>query len=52
MIGKLEKEIEEIDLAMMADQSDYESLNKLYAKKEELSKELELVMEQWVSLED
>ncbi|CAM5217023.1 ATPase subunit of ABC transporter with duplicated ATPase domains OS=Ureibacillus acetophenoni OX=614649 GN=SAMN05877842_10896 PE=4 SV=1 [Ureibacillus acetophenoni] len=52
MIGKLEKEIEEIDLAMMADQSDYESLNKLYAKKEELSKKLELVMEQWVSLED
>lgn len=48
----LEKEIGEIDFAMTAERIDYETLNKLYAKKEELSKKLEVLMGQWVTLEE
>lgn len=46
----LENEIKEIDLAMAAHGLDYEELNKLYCKKEELNKELEEAMEMWLSL--
>lgn len=46
----LENEIQKIDLAMAADNLNYEELNKLYCRKEELSKELDEVMEVWLSL--
>ncbi|WP_346889233.1 ribosomal protection-like ABC-F family protein [Clostridium sp. UBA1056] len=49
-IENLESEIQEIDLAMTNSKIHYEELNKLYARKEELSKELDAVMELWVSL--
>lgn len=49
-IEDLEREIQEIDLAMTNSKIHYEELNKLYARKEELSKELDAVMELWVSL--
>ncbi|MEH7524815.1 ATP-binding cassette domain-containing protein [Bacillus sp. JJ1503] len=48
-IESLEQEISEIDIAMSADQMDYEELNKLYGRKLKLSKELESVMELWLS---
>ena len=51
-IEKLESEIKEIDFVMTNNQSDYETLNKLYERKEALSDELESVMELWVSLEE
>lgn len=51
-IEKLENEIKDIDLAMTQNQSDYETLNKLYERKEVLSEELESVMDLWVSLEE
>jgi ATP-binding cassette subfamily F protein 3 len=49
-IENLEREIQEIDLAMTDNKLGYEELNKLYCKKEDLSKELDAVMELWVSL--
>ncbi|SOC40633.1 ribosomal protection-like ABC-F family protein [Ureibacillus acetophenoni] len=51
-IEKLENEIKEIDLAMTQNQSDYETLSKLYERKVALSDELELVMDLWFSLEE
>src|SRR5690606_25951444 len=51
-IEKLENEIKEIDFVMTNNQSDYETHNKLYERKEALSDELESVMELWVSLEE
>ncbi|WP_088069551.1 ribosomal protection-like ABC-F family protein [Gottfriedia luciferensis] len=48
-INILEKEIYEIELAMAVEE-DYKKLNSLYCKKTELNKELESVMELWVSL--
>lgn len=48
-INILEKEINEIELAMTVEE-DYKKLNSLYCKKTELNKELESVMELWVSL--
>jgi ATP-binding cassette subfamily F protein 3 len=49
-IENLEREIQEIDLAMANSKIHYEELNRLYCKKEDLSKELDAVMELWVSL--
>ncbi|WP_108672362.1 ribosomal protection-like ABC-F family protein [Peribacillus acanthi] len=49
-IEGLEHEIREIDNSMASDQLDYEELNKLYGRKLELSKELDLTMELWLSL--
>ena len=49
-IENLEREIQEIDLAMADNKLGYEELNRLYCKKEDLSKELDAVMELWVSL--
>ena len=49
-VESLENEIKEIDLAMAAHGLDYEELNKLYYRKEELNKELEEAMEMWLSL--
>jgi ATPase subunit of ABC transporter with duplicated ATPase domains len=48
-IESLENEIKEIDLAMLVQGLDYEKLNKLYCRKEELNKELETVMELWLN---
>jgi ATP-binding cassette subfamily F protein 3 len=45
----LEQEIKEIDMAMAASCMDYEELNKLYCRKEELIKELDSAMELWLS---
>jgi len=45
----LENEIREIDLAMADSRLHYEELNKLYSRKEELSKEQDGVMELWLS---
>jgi ATP-binding cassette, subfamily F, member 3 len=48
-IESLEKEIKAIDLAMSDDQIEYDELTILYSKKIELSKELDSVMELWLS---
>jgi ATP-binding cassette, subfamily F, member 3 len=48
-IESLEKEIKAIDLAMSGDHIEYEELTMLYSKKIELSKELDSVMELWLS---
>lgn len=45
----LENEIKEIDLFMNESSLHYEELNKMFCRKEELSKELEAVMEVWLS---
>jgi ATP-binding cassette subfamily F protein 3 len=45
----LENEIKDIDLAMSESSLHYEELNKLFCRKEELSKELDGVMEVWLS---
>ncbi|SFB41116.1 ribosomal protection-like ABC-F family protein [Clostridium frigidicarnis] len=49
-VENLEREIQEIDLVMADSKIHYEELSKLYSKKEELSKELDGVMEVWLSL--
>ncbi|WP_053368739.1 ribosomal protection-like ABC-F family protein [Bacillus sp. FJAT-27245] len=51
-IAILEKEIGEIDMAMAADQLDYEELNSLFNRKEQLTAELEPLLEEWLSLND
>ncbi|KAB3531908.1 ABC-F type ribosomal protection protein [Alkaliphilus pronyensis] len=51
-IEALENKIKEIDLAMSECQSQYEELNRLHNERDELSKELEKVIEQWVVLND
>lgn len=48
-VENLENEIKELDLAMAANHLDYEELNKLYCRKDDLSKELDAVMELWLS---
>lgn len=50
-IESLEKEIKEVDTAMSTDQMEYEELNKLYSRKQDLVKELDSDMETWLSLE-
>ncbi len=50
IIECLENEIKDIDVAMTDDKLDYENLNKLYCKKEELSSKRDEAMELWVSL--
>jgi ATP-binding cassette subfamily F protein 3 len=52
-IEKLEKEINEIEYAMAREQhSDYETLNKLYTRKVELTEELESAIDLWVGLDE
>lgn len=51
-IETLEKELSEIELAMVGEHSDYELLNTLHSKKLQLSDELEAVMNLWLSLEE
>lgn len=50
IIEGLENEIKDIDVTMTDDKLDYEELNKLYCKKEELSSKRDEAMELWVSL--
>lgn len=47
-IESLEKEITELDLVMGINQ-DYEELDELYSRKQQLNNELELAMETWLS---
>lgn len=47
-IESLEKEIFELDLVMALNPMDYEQLNELYGKKQDLSTELDLAMELWM----
>ena len=47
-IESLEKEIFELDLVMALNPMDYEHLNELYGKKQDLSTELDLAMELWM----
>lgn len=49
-VQNLEREIQETELAMTDSNIHYEELNKLYSRKEELSKELDEVMELWLNL--
>ncbi|MDM5328603.1 ribosomal protection-like ABC-F family protein [Neobacillus sp. CF12] len=48
-IESLEKEIKAIDISMAQNQMEYEELTKLYSKKIDLCKELDSVMELWLS---
>jgi ATP-binding cassette, subfamily F, member 3 len=48
-IESLENGIKAIDLSMAQEQMEYEELNKLYCRKIELGKELDSVMELWLS---
>ena len=50
MIETLENMIREIEVAMDTPELDHEELNKLYCKKDDLNKELDLVMDLWLSL--
>ncbi|MDF2881598.1 MAG: transporter ATP-binding protein [Clostridiaceae bacterium] len=47
-VESLENEIRQIDSEMAKSGTDYEELNKLYCRKEQLSKELDGVMELWL----
>lgn len=49
-IQNLEREIQELELAMTDSKLHHEELNKLFSRKEELSKEFDGVMEEWLSL--
>ena len=49
-IQSLEKEISEIEEAMTDEAINYEELNELFIKKENLSLELENTMEAWVEI--
>ena len=48
-IDLLEKEINELDISMSAEQIDYEELQNLYTRKVELSEELDVAMDLWLS---
>ncbi|WP_423408904.1 ribosomal protection-like ABC-F family protein [Heyndrickxia sp. MSNUG] len=47
-IESLEKEIFELDLVMALNPMDYEEVNKLYSKKQDLTTELDSAMELWL----
>ena len=49
-IQRLEKELEEIESTMTNSELHYEELNELFSRKEELTEELESVMEEWVKI--
>ena len=46
----MEKELKDIEVDLSNSELNYEELNKLFLKKEELSKELENLMEEWINL--
>jgi ATPase subunit of ABC transporter with duplicated ATPase domains len=49
-VKDIEKELREIELSMDASGSNFEELNRLYARKEELNKEMDAAMEVWLCL--
>lgn len=49
-VENLDNEIKEIDLAMTDEKVHYDELNKLYSRREELSKEQDRVMELWLKI--
>lgn len=49
-IQKIEKELEDVEAAMANAELNYEELNKLFLRKEELNEELECVMEEWMNI--
>jgi ATPase subunit of ABC transporter with duplicated ATPase domains len=49
-IRNIENRLKEIEVSMEAVGTNYEELNRLFAKKEELSKDLEETMEVWLSM--
>ncbi len=51
MVETLEREMTDIDEAMVATGSDYEKLSELYEKKEILTEAMEKTLEQWAALE-
>lgn len=51
-VENLEEEMKELDLAMTDYNLSYTELNELYRKKEELGKELDKVMEVWLTVND
>jgi hypothetical protein len=48
----VEAELNEIESSMEAAGSDYEELNKLYLRKTELNRELDNLLQDWVSKGD
>lgn len=46
----IENDIREIESSMDTSGSDFEELNRLYTRKEELSRKLDAAMEEWLSL--
>ncbi len=51
IVETIEKEIKDIDAAMGEEGVDYEEVNELYLRKEELNKDLERAMELWLGYE-
>jgi len=49
-IHTLEREIQELELSMTDSKLHYEELNKLFSRKEDLCKEFEGIMEEWLRL--
>lgn len=49
-IATLENEIKELDITMADSELEYEELYRLYSKKDALVKELDALMEQWLSM--
>ncbi len=52
LISKVESQIEKIDIEMQENMSNYSYLEELYAKKQNLEKELEEHMDVWMSLQE
>lgn len=50
-IQELENEIACVEVAMAANPSDYEELDRLYCRRENLNRELEQLMELWLSFD-
>ncbi|MEH7080986.1 hypothetical protein V7101_20655, partial [Bacillus velezensis] len=48
-IDILETKIKELDLAMLTEKMEYEELNKLYCRKQDLNNELDLIMDLWLN---
>jgi ATP-binding cassette, subfamily F, member 3 len=51
-IDALESELDKLDKAMISESMEYEELHQLYRRKDELSQELDSVLEAWMRLAD
>jgi ATP-binding cassette, subfamily F, member 3 len=51
-IDALESELDKLDKAMISESMEYEELHQLYMRKDELSQELDSVLEDWMRLAD